>query len=120
MLRGEIWLVKLDPTLGTEISKTRPAIIVNDNAIGILLLKVIVPVTDWKEPFAARPWMVRLEPNVSNGLSKLSGADTFQVRSVSETRLVKQLGKLDETTNDDDRQSLSDRACNLSFSPSLL
>ncbi len=97
MLRGEIWLVKLDPTLGTEISKTRPAIIVNDNAIGILPLKVIVPVTDWKEPFATRPWMVRLEPNAINGLSKLSGADTFQVRSVSESRLVKQLGKLDDT-----------------------
>lgn len=98
MLRGEIWLVKLDPTMGTEISKTRPAIIVNDNAIGILPLKVIVPVTDWKEPFATRPWMVCLEPNPANGLSKLSGADTFQVRSVSETRLVKQLGKLDEIT----------------------
>ena len=98
MLRGEIWLVKLDPTLGTEISKTRPAIIVNDNAIGILPLKVIVPVTDWKEPFAARPWMVRLEPNPTNGLSKVSGADTFQVRSVSETRLVKRLGQLDDIT----------------------
>jgi len=84
--------------MGTEISKTRPAIIVNDNAIGILPLKVIVPVTDWKEPFAARPWMVRLEPNAANGLSKVSGADTFQVRSVSETRLVKQLGKLDDAT----------------------
>ena len=97
MLRGEIWLVKLDPTIGTEISKTRPAIIVNDNAIGILPLKVIVPITDWKEPFATRPWMIRLDPNVTNGLGKLSGADTFQVRSVSETRLVKQLGKLDDT-----------------------
>jgi len=98
MLRGEIWLVKLDPTIGTEISKTRPAIIVNDNAIGILPLKVIVPVTDWKEPFATRPWMVRIEPNDINGLSKLSGADTFQVRSVSETRLVKHFGQLDDTT----------------------
>ena len=96
-LRGEIWLVKLNPTIGTEISKTRPAIIVNDNAIGILPLKVIVPITDWKEPFATRPWMIRLDPNVTNGLGKLSGADTFQVRSVSETRLVKQLGKLDDT-----------------------
>lgn len=102
MLRGEIWLVKLDPTLGTEISKTRPAVIVNDNAIGILPLKVIVPITDWKESFITRPWMVYLEPNLEptteNGLSKQSSADAFQVRSVSETRLVKQLGKLDKTT----------------------
>jgi mRNA interferase MazF len=97
MLRGEIWLVKLDPTLGTEISKTRPAVIVNDDAIGILPLKVIVPVTDWKEPFATRPWMVQLEPTSENGLTELSGADTFQVRSVSESRLVKRLGNLDGT-----------------------
>lgn len=98
MIRGEVWLVRLDPTVGTEISKTRPAVIVNDDAIGILSLKVIVPITDWKEPFATRPWMVYLEPNSNNGLSKPSGADTFQVRSVSETRLVKRIGKLADET----------------------
>jgi mRNA interferase MazF len=96
MRRSEIWLVRLDPTVGTEISKTRPAVIVNDNAVGVLPLKVIVPITDWKEIFATRPWMVCLEPNLANGLSKISGADTFQVRSVSESRLVKQLGQLDD------------------------
>ena len=98
MLRGESWLVKLDPTVGTEIRKTRPTVIVNDDAMGLLPLKVIVPVTDWKEPFATRPWMVRLEPSIESGLSKVSGADAFQVRSVSETRLVKHLGNLDEIT----------------------
>jgi mRNA interferase MazF len=40
--------------------------------------------------------MVCLEPNSDNGLSKISGADTFQARSVSESRLVKQLGQLDD------------------------
>lgn len=98
MLRGEVWLVRLDPTVGTEISKTRPAVVVSDDAIGILPLKVVVPITDWKEPFTARPWMVYLEPTPRNGLSKLSGADTFQIRSVSETRLVKCLGSLDDET----------------------
>ncbi len=48
MYKGEVWLVNLDPTIGTEISKKRPCIIVNDDAIGILPLKIIVPVTDWK------------------------------------------------------------------------
>ncbi len=95
MRRSEIWLVRLDPTVGTEINKTRPAVIVNDNAIGILPLKVIVPITDWKEIFATRPWMVCMQPSPENGLSKISGADTFQVRSVSETRLTKKLGQLD-------------------------
>jgi mRNA interferase MazF len=98
MQRGEIWLVRLSPTVDKEISKTRPAVIVNDNEIGILPLKVIVPITDWKEAFSARPWMVCLEPSADNGLVKLSGADTFQVRSVAESRLIKQLGQLDEST----------------------
>lgn len=48
MKQGEIWSVNLDPTLGAEIRKTRPAIIVNDNAVGRLPLKIIVPLTDWK------------------------------------------------------------------------
>lgn len=97
MNRGEIWLVNLDPTVGKEISKTRPCIIVNDNAIGILPLKVIVPITDWKERFAIRAWMVKVEPNTQNSLMKVSAVDTFQIRSVSETRLIKQLGKLSDT-----------------------
>ncbi len=81
--RGEVWLVNLDPTVGTEISKKRPCIIVNDNAIGILPLKVVVPVTDWKERYSIRPWMVKLEPTTENSLAKVSSVDTFQIRSVS-------------------------------------
>ena len=45
MRRGEVWLINLDPTVGSEIKKTRPAVIVNDDAIGILPLRVIVPIT---------------------------------------------------------------------------
>ena len=45
MLRGEVWLLNLDPTVGAEIRKTRPAIIVNDDAIGILPLKVVAQVS---------------------------------------------------------------------------
>jgi mRNA interferase MazF len=92
MLRSEVWLVNLDPTVDSEIRKTRPCAIVNDDAIGVLPLKVIVPITDWKESFTIRPWMVRIEPNSENGLVKLSAADTFQIRSVAESRLVEQLG----------------------------
>lgn len=57
MKQGEIWLINLDPTMGAEIKKTRPAIVVNDNSLGILPLKIIVPVTDWKEKFDIAPWM---------------------------------------------------------------
>jgi len=86
------------PTVGAEIKKSRPAIIVNDDAVGILPLKVIVPVTEWKEQYAAAPWLVRLLPDSENGLQKLSAADAFQVRSVSEQRFVRRLGKLSDAT----------------------
>lgn len=94
--RGDVWLVNLDPTIGQEIQKTRPAVVVSSNGIGKLPLKIIVPITDWKPPYANYPWMVYLDPDKQNGLVKKSGADTFQVRSVDQTRLVRKLGQLPE------------------------
>ena len=98
MRRGEVWLINLDPTIGAEIKKTRPTVIVNDDAIGILPLKVIVPITEWKDRYAVAPWLVRLEPDAENGLDKPSAADAFQVRSVAQERFVRRLGKLSDTT----------------------
>ena len=97
MNRGEIWFINLDPTIGAEIKKTRPVVIVNDDAIGILPLRVIVPITEWKDRYAVAPWMVRLEPDGENNLDKPSVADAFQVRSVAQERFVRRLGKLSDT-----------------------
>jgi mRNA interferase MazF len=94
--RGEVWLVNLDPTVGQEIKKTRPAVIVSSNSIGKLPLKIIVPITDWKPVYADYPWMIYLDPDQQNGLTKKSGADTFQLRSVDQARLAKKLGRLSE------------------------
>jgi mRNA interferase MazF len=94
MRRGEVWLINLDPTVGSEIRKTRPAVIVNDDAVGILPLRVIVPITAWQDRYAVAPWLVRIDPDTENGLDKLSAVDTFQVRSVSQTRFVRQLGNV--------------------------
>jgi len=94
MKRGEIWLVNLDPTVGSEIRKTRPVVIISSDLVGILPLKVIVPFTDWKDRYATASWMVRIDPGDNNGLSKPSAADGLQVRSVSQNRLIKRLGVL--------------------------
>lgn len=94
MRRGEIWIAKLSPTEGAEIGKTRPVVIVSDDLVGVLDLKVVVPITDWKERFAKRNWMARLEPSTESGLTKVSAVDTFQIRSVSQTRLINQIGIL--------------------------
>jgi mRNA interferase MazF len=98
MRRGEIWLYNANPTIGDELSKIRPAIIVNSDDIGTLRLKVIVPITGWNNAFAEVPWMVRLDPSPENQLTKTSVADTFQVRSVSQQRLIRQLGRIDVIT----------------------
>ena len=94
MRKGEIWLINLDPTVGAEIRKMRPAVIISEDAIGVLPLRVIVPVTDWKERYAVAPWMIQIRPDAQNGLSKLSAADAFQIRSVSQERFVECLGVL--------------------------
>ena len=90
-----------------EIKKTRPAIIVNDNAIGRLPLKVIVPITDWKVRYEVAPWMVKIEPDKQNKLTKSSSADCFQVRSVSEKRFIKKLGKIDKETCEEIKTGLA-------------
>ena len=96
MHRGEIWSVSLDPAIGAEIKKIRPAVIVNDNTIGLLPLKVIVPVTEWKERYQTAPWMVKVEANSRNGLNKDSAIDTFQIRSVSESRFIQKIGMISD------------------------
>jgi mRNA interferase MazF len=101
MNQGEIWLVDLEPTIGAEINKTRPALIMSNNKLGKLPLKIIVPITGWKEHYSIAPWMIKIEPNQINGLVKISSMDCFQIRSVSQERLVEKIGEisLDEVIN---------------------
>ncbi len=98
MRRGQVWLYNADPTIGDEIGRIRLTVIVSNDEMGVLRLKVVVPITGWQEVFAQVVWMVKIEPSKENGLSKRSAADTFQVRSVSQQRLVKQIGTLSEAT----------------------
>lgn len=89
-------MVNLSPTVGAEITKTRPCVITSSNEIGILPLKVIAPITDYKTHYDSVPWMVELSPDGLNKLSKRSVVDLFQLRSVSQTRLIRNIGKVTE------------------------
>jgi mRNA interferase MazF len=95
--KGEVWLVNLDPTIGDEIRKARPAIVVSRDGLGVLALRVVVPVTGWQPAFARCDWLVRLDPDSANGLEKTSVADTFQVRSISSRRFIRSLGRVSES-----------------------
>ena len=98
MKQGEIWEINLSPTIGAEIKKKRPAVIINDDAIGILPLKVIVPITEWKDRYHGAIWLVRIEPNNENMLKKQSAIDTFQIRSISTMRFIRMIGKVPSKT----------------------
>jgi mRNA interferase MazF len=92
--RGEIWLVNFDPTLGTEIKKIRPAVILSSDAIGRLPIKLVAPITDWKPYFESNLWHIKLEPTATNGLSKPSAIDALQLRGLDTQRFIRKLGDL--------------------------
>ena len=94
----EIWLVNFDPTVGTEIQKTRPAVVVNSDAVGRLPIKLVAPITDWKEYFAPNIWHVRIEPDPTNGLTKVSAVDTLQLRGMDSQRFIRKLGRVSPAT----------------------
>lgn len=96
--RGEVWIVNLNPTLGAEMQKTRPAVIVSSDAVGKLPIKLIAPITDWKDPYAHTSWHVRIDPDANNGLAKPSAVDALQLRGVDVLRLTKKIGRVSATT----------------------
>ena len=96
--RGDIWLMSFDPTVGSEIRKTRPAVVVSSDAIGRLPVKLVAPVTEWKPHYSGNIWHVRIDTNPQNGLSKTSAVDSLQIRGMDRQRFVRKLGKVSSTT----------------------
>jgi mRNA interferase MazF len=87
-------MVNFDPSTGGEIQKLRPAAVISVGSVGRLPLRIVVPITDFKAVYGSLPWTVPLVPTQSNGLSKPSVADAFQVKSVALARFQRRLGVL--------------------------
>lgn len=109
-----IWWVNFNSTIGAEIKKKRPAVIVSDDTMGILPLRIIVPITDWKERYYNADWMVKMEPTLLNNLSKISTADCFQVKSISTDRFDSKIGEVDDDIFERIKESLKN-VLNLQF-----
>jgi mRNA interferase MazF len=87
--RGEVWLVALDPTIGSEIQKTRPCVVVSPAELHDHLRTVIVaPMTTSGKP---APFRVPLTFQREKGLVLLD-----QIRTVDKTRLAKKAGVVSE------------------------
>jgi len=66
----------------------------NIPAVGRLPLRIVVPITGWKESWATTPWLIQIKPSRRNGLTKVSAADAFQTKSLSIQRFQTRLGEL--------------------------
>lgn len=95
--RGEIYLVSFDPTIGHEIKKTRPALIIQNNVSNQYSPITIVAAISSQFGNPPHPREVILQPGKS-GLPKPSAVILNQIRSVDRQRLVKRLGMIDMAT----------------------
>lgn len=89
-----MWRVDFDPTKGSEIRKVRPAVVISSDAVGVLPVRLVAPITGWKSAFEKNIWHVHLKPTKRNGLTKESAADALQVRSADTSRFLDQLGRI--------------------------
>jgi mRNA interferase MazF len=92
--RGEVWLVILDPTIGSEIKKTRPAMIVSPDVMNTALSTVLVaPMTTTQKKWPCR---IDIQFEGTDGQIALD-----QLRAVDRQRLARRLGTISYDTLDD-------------------
>src|SRR4051794_25681581 len=89
--RGEIYVTTLDPTVGHEIKKTRPVLIIQNNISNrITQTTIVAPITSTVR-FPLNPVHAILPANEQTGLTVTSVALLSQIRTVDRTRLIKRL-----------------------------
>ncbi len=98
LLRGDVYLVNLDPIIGKEIGKARPAVIIQNN-IGNKFspVTIIAPISSVKEITKPLPIMIFLKRD-EGGLTEDSYVDCGQIRTVDrDQRLITKFGVLDKS-----------------------
>lgn len=96
--RGEVWLVNFDPTVGAEINKTRPALIIqNDISNTYSPVTIVAAITSVKPGDKIYPTEVFVKAK-AGGLTNDSLILLNQIRTIDKQRLVKKLGTLPAST----------------------
>ena len=94
MKRYELYSVNLDPTIGVEMKKTRPCLIISPDEMNQHVQSVIVaPLTTH---FRNIPSRVKIEANNSNGLSETSYVALDQIKTIDKIRCGKRMGKISD------------------------
>jgi mRNA interferase MazF len=94
ILQGEIWTVDFNPTKGQEMNKIRPALVINGNFATGLDLKIVCPITSWKNDFKSVWWLHYLKSDKHNNLNSDSAVNCYQMRCVSNDRFINKIGKV--------------------------
>lgn len=94
--RGEVYWVNLDPTIGSEIAKTRPAVVISNNVGNQYADRVIVAPTTSANVAKVYPFEVKLDPG-EGGVVQTSKVLLDQIRTVDKTRLGAKMGMLPAT-----------------------
>src|ERR1700712_1289891 len=89
--RFEVWLVDLNPVVGSEISKTRPCLIISPDEVN----KLMATVTIAAMTSANKPYPHRINCTFQNKAGQIA---LDHIRSVSKLRLIRKLGTMDERT----------------------
>jgi mRNA interferase MazF len=71
--------------------------VVSADAVGKLPIRLVAPLTEWKDRFAGNLWLVKLAPDGENGLAKTSAVDALQLRGVDLLRFAQKLGRVNQT-----------------------
>ena len=92
--RGEVWKVNLNPTSCSETQKILTAVIVSSDGLEPLAIRLVVPLTSWKDHFSGNIWHVYIKPTAENCLTMASAADTTQSRWLEVNRFIRRRGRL--------------------------
>jgi mRNA interferase MazF len=94
ILRGEIWRIRFDPIEGSEIGKTRPALVLqNDLGNRYANTTIVAAITG---RIKGLPTLVEVVPSKSNGLRQPCAVNLSHIRTVSQSRLIARMGRLED------------------------
>lgn len=106
VFQGEIWMANLNPSIGREHAGLRPVVIVSGNMLNKHMpLVFAVPLTTKVKNYKGNPVLV---PDEENGLTKESEILVFQIRTISQHRLEKRIGKVQQHDVDQIIRTLND------------